>query len=288
MPNLNDATNELDNNEEVIEEVETKPEESKGNPAWEGLRSQLDPISFSRIEPELTKFDQAAQQRVQASNEALKPWKEFADQGVTPEQLRSALNITRSIDESPEEVYQYLGNFLQETGRMPTQEEVQDASDAGEIGGENQQLQDPRFDQLAEQQEQMQAFLEYQAEQDVMRTAEADLDTEIDSFKTAHADVSPEDLKDILGRAAFVAQQPANLEKGFVPTLEEVYTGWFSELRNRILSTPRPGTLAPKLLPTNGGAPSAGQPTQGLGQLSRQQVQDLIAADIAANNSSGR
>jgi hypothetical protein len=170
---------------------------------------------------------------------------------------------------------------------MPTKEEVQDASDAGAIGDEEQHL-DPRFDQLAEQQQQMQEFLEYQAQQDLQRTADTELEKEISDFTSTHKDVSPQDLQDILARAAFIAQQNFAQGKEVIPSLDEVYTGWFTELRNRFLSAQRPGDLAPKLLPTNGGSPSSAQTGVKLGELSNQQVQDFIAAQIAAENSTGR
>lgn len=281
------GTEPVEGQQEAVPEATPEQKEApKGNPAFESIRSQLDPISYSRIEGELKKFDQSAQQRVQASNEALKPWKAFADQGITPDAVQNALRISHSLDENPAEVYKYLGDFLQQTGRMPTNAEVKAASDAGEIGNDPENPQtDPRIDELAEQQEQMRQFLANQQQQAVQHEADVALDNEISAFKTAHPDVTAADVQEILGRAAFVAQQNLSAGKQEIPSLEEVYTGWFSDLRNRFLSTPRPGDSAPKLLPTSGGMPS-NAPAVGLGQMSRQQVQDFIAAGLQQGSGS--
>jgi len=276
---------------ETAESTEATPEApaaqepaTSGNPAWEGIRSQLDPISFSKIEAELTKMDQAAQSRVQSSNEALKPWKSFADQGVTPDLVQTALSLQQRIDANPVEIYQYLGKFLADTGRMPTNAEVAQAEKTGEITGDDEpQLKDPRFDELAQQQQQIAEFLQNQAIQQqnaqLEQAAEAELDAEVNSLKTTHPELSDADVQEIMARAAFVAQQNLAQGKEIIPSLEEIHTGWFSELRNRFLSTPRAGDSAPRLVPTSGGMPSnAPSP---VGQWSNQQVQEFIAAQIA-------
>lgn len=280
----------VEGGEEAVDSAPAEAPESeapKGNPAWEEFRSQLDPISFSKIEPILAKQDQSVQQRIQSTNASYEPWKALADQGVTPETVNYALGVMQYVDENPVELFEYLEKFLNDTGRMPSREEVQDASAAGEIGEEEAPQYDPRIDELAQQQEQMREFLEYQQQQAEAHEAEVALDNEISAFKTAHADVSDADLKEILGRTALIAQQNFAQGKQDIPSLEEVYSGWFTELRTRLLSSPRPGDSAPKLLPTSGGLPSSA-PAKGLGQMSRQDVQDFIASAIASENTSGR
>lgn len=261
-------------------ETSTSVEETpQGNPAWEGIRSQLDPISYSRIEPELKKFDQGVESRIQSVNEQLKPWKPFIEQNVQPDLVQAALTLQQSLDSNPAEIYQYLGDFLQKTGRMPTQTEVAAAEESGEIG-EEQPESNPELEQIRQQQEQIRQFLEAQQQAELERQADADVAAEIQTFSEAHKDLSPDDVKEILARAAFEAQQNFAAGKGEIPTLESVYAGWFSGLRNRILSTPRSVDSAPRLLPTSGGVPS-GQKPPSLGAMSNQDIQSIIANGLS-------
>lgn len=255
-------------------------EQPTGNPAWEGIRSQLDPISFSRIEPELSKFDQSVQSRIQSVNEQLKPWKPFIDQEVQPELVQTALQLQENLNANPAAIYQYLGDFLQKTGRMPTQSEVQKADAAGEIEGDGEEeATNPELDELRQGQEQILQFFAAQQQAEIEKQADESVSQEISAFKAAHSDLSDADVKEILARAAFEAQQNFAAGKKTIPTLQSVHDGWFTELRTRFLSTPRPGDSAPKLLPTGGAIPSNG-PKQSLGQLSSQDVQSIIAAGL--------
>lgn len=261
------------------------PDKPEGNPAWEPLRSKLDPISFHAIQDDLKAMDAAANQRITDVNARYEPYKAFAEQGINPQQIQQALAISQQINERPEDIYQYLGQFLQQTGRMPSQQEVQAASAAGEIGEEAEPQVDPRFDQLSQQQQAIMQFLQEQQRVEAARQAETSLDTETSQLKATHPELTDEDVKEVIRRAAFVAQQ--NLAQGNhkIPSLEDAYTD-FNALRTRILSTPRPGDSAPRLLPTSGGIPSAvGQKT--LGQLSRTETQDLLAGLLDQNKSRG-
>ncbi len=258
----------------------TSEEAPKGNPAWDSLRSQLDPISFSRIEPELRKMDQSASQRIQAQNEQFKPWKDLSAQGITPDRVQQALSLAERLDANPAEIHQYLGDFLAKTGRMPTPAEVKEADDAGEIG--DGPAEDPRIAEQGEQLAQMQAFLADQQYQQELHAATVELDGETSALKTAHPELSDADVNEIIRQAASIAQQNAQQGKNEIPSLEDVHTSWFAVLRNRILSTPRPGDSAPRLLPTSGGLPSAAS-QKSLGQMSRQEMQDFVAQSLAAN-----
>lgn len=265
------------------EQTEQQSSNNGSNPAWADIESQVDPFTFSKLRPVLSKMDQQAQQRVTQSNEQLKPYKEFIDQKVPVETLRSALALGQRLNDNPVEVYEQLGSFLRENGRMPTQQE-QAAADpvTGEIPNADEQ-EDPRFAALEAQQQQMQQYLAEQQYQQELHSANVALDSETNALKGAHPELSDADVQEIIGRAAFVAQQNNN---GQIPSLEETY-GWFSGLRNRILSAPRPGDSAPRLLPTNGGLPS-GQQQQSLGQMSSSDIQALIAGSLEQDRQAGR
>lgn len=291
MPNLDEGTDETTDDEVVSTDestvTESAPAESV-NPAWEGLRSKLDPISFHNIQDDLKAMDSAAQQRITSQNEQLKPWKTFVDSGNTPEKVQQALTIADQLEKNPEAIYQYLGQFLQQTGRMPTSTEIQKADDAGELDdGSQQETEDPRFQQLAQQQQAITAFLEQQQMAQVQQAADAELDVETRSLRAAHPELSDDDQTEIIRRAAFVAQQNQMRGVNKIPSLEEAYSD-YAALRTRILSTPRPGGSAPKLLPTSGGMPTTSGQQKTLGQLSRSETQDLISSLVAQSNQTGR
>ena len=262
--------------EPVVEPTEPA---APANDLWEPIRSELDPISFSRIESHLKDMDRSANERVARSNAQLAPYKPFIDQGVSPEDLTAGLTLAQQINSDPAAIYTALGDFLEREGRLPTKAELKEevASPEGVDPNAPEATLDPRFQQLAEQQEQMIQFLQAQEQQRMEQRADAELSTEMDGLKTAHPELSAEDVQEIIGRAAFVAKTT-----GKVPTLESVHDGWYQGLRTRFLSTPRPGDSAPRLLPTGGGLPS-NVPQKSLGQLSNQETQDVIAALIEQN-----
>lgn len=246
-----------------------------GNPVYDGIRSKLDPISWKAIEEDLKAMDRSAQERITKQNEAYKPWKQFADAGLTPDQLAFSHQVAQRLDADPVGVYQFLENHLNETGRLPNKQELEQAQATGELGGEQQA--DPRIDQIAQQQQQIAEYIATQERQQQVYEAEASLDQEIEALKQTHSDLSPEDVKEVIARAALVAHT-----SGKVPTLEEAFAE-FDALRNRIRSTPRPGDSAPRLPNPSGGVAGSGQPQVKLADISRADLQKNFADFLDAN-----
>lgn len=271
-----DTSVEVDSSQAVDAETQVVP--SGGNPAWQALREAVPELTFAQIEPHLKEFDSNAQKRIETLNGQLAPWKALQDAGITPDRAAAANDLALRIDADPAAVYASLGEFLQNTGRMPSQQELVDAVDenAGVEDGEQQApAPDPRIAQLEASQQQMLQFLQVQENEKIAKRADKALDKEIDTFKEAHPELSKQDVGEILRRAADTAARNSLAGVNKVPTLEESAAEFFA-LRNRILSTPRPGDSAPLLAPTSGGVPT-GQPQKTLGQLSSQETQDLLA-----------
>ena len=239
-----------------------------GNPAWESLRTKLDPISFKSIEEDLKGWDKSAETRISTLNSQLKPYKDLGE----VEQLQSYAALAQQIDAQPEVIYEALGNFLRENGRMPeTQEELQDAVDDTEDG---QEYRDPRFDELQQQQEQMRQFLEQQENVRIEQEADNALEQEIGQLQQSFPDFTQDDIQEVLMRAAF------ELSNGSERKLEEVAKEYIEKTVNRIRAVPRPGDSAPRLLPTSGGVPTSNGQGTPLGKMSRSDVQSLIAASL--------
>ena len=243
-----------------------------GNPAWDSLRSKLDPVSFHSIQDDLKNFDKNAESRISSLNQQLKEYNELG----SPEQLQSYATIAQRLDTEPEVIYNALGEFLKQNGRMPeTEAELQTAVDDEEATNEYGEVPaDPRIAQLEQQQQQMQNFLAEQENFRIQQEADSSLEQEIGELKKAHPEFTEDDVREVLMRAAFQLQSGGKANK-----LSEVAQEYVDKTVNRIRAVPRPGDSAPRLLPTSGGMPGGQQATP-LGKLSRSDVQSLIASSL--------
>lgn len=240
-----------------------------GNPAWESLRTKLDPISFKAIEDDLKGWDKNAESRISNLNSQLKTYKDLGE----VEQLQSYAALAQQIDAQPEVIYEALGNFLKENGRMPeTEAEMQEAVDDVEEDG--QDYRDPRVDELAQQQEQMRQFLAQQEQVRLEQEADKALDSEIGQLQQSFPDFTNDDIQEVLMRAAY------ELSNGKDRPLSEVAQEYIEKTVNRIRAVPRPGDSAPRLLPTSGGVPTANTQGTPLGKMSRGDIQSLIASSL--------
>lgn len=266
------STEVVDSSGPVEETIEQPTDDSGGNPAWDSLRSKLDPVSFHNIQEDLKNFDKNAESRISSLNQQLKQYNELG----SAEQLQSYATIAERLDTEPEVIYNALGEFLKQNGRLPeTAAEMQDAVDEEETTNENGEANaDPRLAQLEQQQQQMQDFLAQQEESRIQQEADVALEQEIGELKKAYPDFSEDDVQDVLMRAAFKLQSSGKAVK-----LSEVANEYVDKTVNRIRAVPRPGDSAPRLLPTSGGVPG-GQQAKPLGKMSRSDVQSLIASSI--------
>jgi hypothetical protein len=271
MEDLTEGTAPVEDLGGDVQQEATGPEDNSGfNPAWEPIKEKLGDAAFQLIQPELSKWDQGVNKRFETLNEQFAPYKELG----TPEELSNYRNIIEQMDSNPEAMYEALGNFLQENGRMPSKAEAQDIAD--EIDEEASDSYDPRIEELAQGQEQIRQFLEAQQEAEIQAQAESELNAEIADLESSRG-YSKEDMQEIIRTAAFLSSQSDKV----VPLA--VAADQFDALRERILTTPRPGDSAPRLLPTSGGNAAAAQ-NKTPGSLSRNETQDLIAAYLSESS----
>lgn len=252
-----------------------------GNPAWKPLQEKLG-VSFGLIQDDLKAMDKAAQSRIESVNAQFAPFKPLADQGYTPQSIQQALQIAKEIETDPLAFNQKYQSFLQATGRLPQtageviqaegMEDDADGDDASSIET------NPQFQQLQQQQEQMREWVQQQQFEQSVNIESQKLDAETAALKQAHPELTDEDVSDITRQAAALA-----VTTGKVPSLEEASKS-FLATRNRILSQPRAGDSAPKLLPTSGGAPTASGQSKSLGKMDKNEITDLLAGMIAKGN----
>lgn len=256
-------------------QVSEAPEGGGGNPAWEDVRSLVDPETFARLQPKLEEWDKGVQQRLGTLTEKYKPYEQLLN-GRTPDYLQQAVQFADMLDQAPDQIYERLGEYLRSTGRLPGQQEPSQEQQQPEAESLDEQLPvDPRLSQLEQAQQQMMQMMQAQAQERLRQQAESQLDAEIRQLREKH-NLDDEDIQEVIRRAALAAQRVQGTPGARVPTLEEAYQE-YQALQNRILSKPRPGDSAPQLVPPGGGA-SSSQQQKSWGQASKSEMQDAIVA----------
>lgn len=252
---------------------------SGGNPAWAPLKEKLG-LNFGLVENDLKEMDRAAQARIESVNKQYEPFKALVDQGYTLTDIQRSLQIAQEIEADPLAFNTKYQEYLRVTGRMPETpgevlqaEELADDAENGETPTDLSN--DPALQQLRQEQANMRAWVEQQQREQLVSQESIKLDAETVAFKAAHPELAEEDVKDIIRQAAAIA-----VTTGKVPSLEEAGQS-FIATRNRILSQPRAGDSAPRLLPTSGGVPAADGQRKSLGELSSDETADLFAGLIS-------
>lgn len=243
-------------------EPTSTPNTGGGNPAWAPIREALGP-SFQLVENHLKEFDKQAQSKIEKLNAQLKEYTSFGD----VKQLQAYQNLAQRLDSEPMAVYEKLGEWLRSQGLLKEAQQVEAMAD--QMDDQNEDI-DPRLKELQQAQEEMRRFLEAQEQERIAREADMALEQEVGSLRQAHPELSDADIREVLQRAAFNAQQ------GRDDSLEAAYQDYVENVVNRIRNAPRAGDSAPRLLPTGGGVP-ANQQGQSLGSMNKSDVQSLVA-----------
>lgn len=263
-------------------EIETEAQSSEGgiNPVWEPIRQELG-VGFEAIKPHLLEIDKGFNQGITKANEKYSPWKQFDEQGITPDVIQQSFGVLQKLNDSPEEVYAALGQFLQENGRLPkNQAEAAQAMEDADPEN-NDEFETPEQKELRElraQQEEIQTFLQAQQEQQQIQQlnakAEQDVAQEYEAFEKAHPDLTQAEKQMVYQQHFLYAQ--AGPDK--IRSLEDVYSE-VSAFRDSIRSAPRPNDLAPRLPGAGGGVPT-GQ-TKDPSEFSREESVDALADLLA-------
>jgi hypothetical protein len=98
----------------VVEAPETSESGYKAHPAHEKLLSELPEAWHQKVIPHLQEQDKYYQQQM----ERFTPFKEYVDQGVSPEVILGGINLARAIESQPTEVYASLKDYLLSQGLL--------------------------------------------------------------------------------------------------------------------------------------------------------------------------
>jgi hypothetical protein len=261
------------------QEAPAEPQ-SDGNPVWAPLKEELGDFAFHKAQKYLKEWDDAANKRITEVNSKYEPWKQYADQGVTPDMVNQAFTSLQQIQQDPVAFYNTLAAHLRSQGLIQEAAQVQAQADDAEQQEDWET--DPRDQQLAELREQNERIMAWQEaqfrEQEQARMneqASVSLQREMQDLQ-AKTNIAPEDLKAVLQRAHLYAR--ADVDR----SLQQVYDEVFAE-RSAILTRPRPNDLAPRLPGVGGSAPTGG-PAKKPEEFSRQESQAYLADLLRKEN----
>lgn len=253
---------------------QTEEHENGYNPVFEPIRQELG-LQFESIKPHLLEIEKGFNSGITKANSKYDPWKQFDEQGITPDAVTQGFATLQRINDDPVGTYQALHKFLEENGRLPeTQAEVKQAIDEANEEDDLLSDSDKKIAELQQKLEEQQQFLQAQAEKQEMEQLNARMEQsvaqEFDAFEKAHPELTDEDRQEIYQRHfQYAASGPQNIR-----SLEDVAKEYLG-LVNRIRSAPRPNDSAPRLLGSGGGVPTGQR--KPVDQLSREESQDMLA-----------
>jgi hypothetical protein len=230
---------------ESTEEVESQTEDSgtgdSHNTAWDSLLSVVPEQLHSQVKPILQEWDANFTKGVQKVHDTYGPYKEYLDNGVTPDQINYGLNTLRAIEERPGEVMNAIREYAK-ANNMTIQEAAEEVLDGGEDDGEGEEL-SPELQKIADLENQLATvsqFLVQQQQSVESEAADEELTNELATLKQEHGDF---DEQWVLMKAITDPDKPL---EHFVKEYKEFVNGILSNAR-------KPG---PKVLGGGGAAPN--------------------------------
>jgi hypothetical protein len=231
------------------------------------------------VEPVFKDWDTSVNRRFDEVHSRYAGYKEFLDAGVQPNQLREAVDLMKMVTTDPRRIYEALGEHFGFGQAQSGQGQV----DEPEFDlGEEEQTQpfdlekDPRFQQIAQQNEQITQLLQQQEQQRLEAEATQWLDAKTAQITEVLKEKGIEpDWDYIMGVAG------AMLESGRTQSHDEAIekaTESFVAKVDQWRSRPSAGGNAPLVMPTNGGTPSTGLPPLNTAKDRKQLGSELLNA----------
>lgn len=238
-----------------------------GNPAWDELRSEVGDTTFALLKPHVEKWDRQANERISRTNAELKRYSELGDY----DNLSTYRTVATQLDEDPSGFYQRLGEELQRRGLI---DGTDPAGDDAELEDGADEDEDPRDARIAQLEQNLERFLGSQdeaAQQAQVKSWQDEWSSSFDAAKAQNTWLADEDDEVLRALAGPLFNDTDDVSVTFQKAVASL-----NNLRNRTLSTPRAGDSAPRLIPSGGGNPAAGQ-TQDVSKMDRRSTVDLVA-----------
>lgn len=245
--------------------------EPKDNPAWNDDLSVVPEEFHPHLKGVFLKKDQYTQEVQQK----FAPFKEFAEQGVKPEDIQQALQFAHFLNTNPRGVFDFLdkqynySNANQSQGAPAEQQEEVDLNDplANIDISKN-----PQFKQIAEQQQIIQQAFESQQRAQQEAAMDKQVQSEIAAIQTSYPTLDP---REVITRA--LGKQAAGITK---EVDLEASAKELSEMFKTVNTAPSRGSSAPPVL----GRSSLPSTQKTPAQMSREERTAYIAEQMAALN----
>lgn len=219
------------------------------NPAWSAALENVPNEFHKGLQEHFGRWDQNYAKLAQQYT----PYRSFAEQKISPQDLQQAWQLRGLLDSNPHEVLRRLSTALgvQVSQAQQQQEQEQQTPSSQEQEGEPE---DPRWaeinrrqEMLNQQNQQVLDFVQQRARQEEVSAAETEVGQEIEQLKQKYGEF---DVVDVLQRAS-VMDEPS-IEAAFQQQqqfLEKEFQRTRSSANNR----------APLVSPTSGGMPPSAQ-----------------------------
>ena len=256
-------------------ENEAQPTETeiKDNPAWKDILTPVPEQFHPHLKGHLSRMEQYAQE----AQQRFTPYKQFAENNITPEILQQGIQLMQAFNQNPRAIYDYLAqayNFQQQENQSQDQKR-DNAQENLELGEEQSDIfKDPRVQALANQSAFAAQQVQLMQEQAMQAQMSAQVDRELNAL-AAHPQYRsiPTDvvIRQALGMAA--AEEARTGREVPADVMAAAKFLWDSGAFQSRSQRPLP----PNLSRSNAGVPSDGDPLEGIGSKSRQQRTALVA-----------
>ena len=250
----------------------------QGNPSWQELYDVMPSNLHQQMRPILEKWEQGVQSRFQSHADELKryePYKDIVDNNVPIDTIEQALAVAHLIDSDPQGFLGQLNAMFgdQDNGQYEQDYdqsgyENDDSDDQGTFDTQDYDLsQDPRFQQIQQQQDIIANFLAQQMQQEQEQQADNDLDDELNRIREEKGEF---DERYVLTMAA-----------SGMPIDEAVQA--YHDMVNNIRNGPRPDAGLPNIVSPSNGVPSEQIDVANLAEGDRKQLVMNILRQAAQN-----
>lgn len=162
------------------------------NPAWAEILQVLPTSLHSQVRPALEKWDRGVQQRFEQVQQQYSPYKSFAEQKVSPEDIEVALGIAQRINTDPTGFFQtFQEMFKDQLGNAQGQGQSAEGNDPEfdlDDYTQQQQQDDPRLLQIQQQQEMLNQWFMEQQNQKMQEEADAALENDLKNLHDQYGD----------------------------------------------------------------------------------------------------
>lgn len=253
------------------------PQATQGNdnPAWAPYLEKFPEPVRGIARETFSEWDKGVQRRFGEIHDQYRDFKQFADQGVKPEDLQNAWGLASILQNDPQGFAQMLAQHLGMTiqqAEAATEQLQQEDSSQGEL--------DPRIQKLQKDQQELMDYIRHQEEsaqqaqmaqqQEQQLTAEmSDLEKKYGINGKMDDFIKNKVLEEAL-RLSMLTDKPVTMEQAYL-SLEQ----FVSQVR----TAPRPGDSAPRVM-SSGGMQPVTLPVDP-GKMSGKQTREY-AAEVAA------